>query len=30
MWPVYERVLERSFVPRIADAAALRRMLDRI
>jgi DNA-binding MarR family transcriptional regulator len=30
MWPVYERVLERSFAPGIADAAALRRMLERI
>lgn len=30
MWPVYERALERTFAPSIDDAAALRRMLERI
>jgi DNA-binding MarR family transcriptional regulator len=30
MWPVYEAVLETEFVPRVRNAAALRRALERI
>jgi DNA-binding MarR family transcriptional regulator len=30
MWPVYRRVLEQTFAPGIDDAAALRRMLERV
>ena len=30
MWPVYERVLDRTFAPGIDDAAGLRRMLERV